>query len=166
MIGRLYFTHALLGCGHRDARRGVRKVAVRTEHRSQRGTEMPNRDRILLVEDDLDNLAILFAVLTHAGYSVLTAEDGGKAVDLLEHGLTPRAIILDLLMPRGTGWEVLKHLREDAELRQTPVLVITALSDADVRAVGADVVLLKPINHRHLLSELKRLIGPTPTGPN
>ncbi len=122
---------------------------------------MPNRERILVVEDNRDALAALFFVLTQAGYSVLTAEDGAQAVDLLSHGIHPRLIVLDLLLPKVDGWAVLKHLQEDAALRQIPVIVTTAAKDAPGRTVGADVILAKPVEHAELIVQIRQLLDET-----
>jgi len=119
---------------------------------------MPNRERILVVEDNRDALAALFFVLTQAGYSVLTAEDGAQAIDLLNHGIHPRLIVLDLLLPKVDGWSVLKYLQEDPELRRIPVIVTTAVSDARSRTLGADVILAKPVEHAELIVEIRRLL--------
>jgi CheY-like chemotaxis protein len=118
-----------------------------------------NRHHILLVEDDLDSLAALFFTLTQAGYSVLTAEDGAQAVDLLSRGIHPRLIVLDLILPKVDGWAVLKHLQQDRQLREIPVIVTTG-GDPDVPPVkGADRVLGKPIDSAVLLGEIGRLLG-------
>jgi len=119
---------------------------------------MLNRERILVVEDNRDALSALFFVLTQAGYSVLTAEDGAQAVDLLNHGIHPRLIVLDLLLPKVDGWAVLKHLQEDPFLRRIPVIVTTAVEDARSRTQGADVILAKPIEHAELIIEIRRLL--------
>jgi len=98
-------------------------------------------------------------LLTHAGFSVLTAEHGAQAVDLLAHGLRPGVILLDLMMPKVTGWDVLKHLQTDPELREIPVLVMTAAAESAKPVVGADVVLRKPIEPDRLVAEVARLMG-------
>src|SRR5215210_3527181 len=112
---------------------------------------MPNRERILVVEDNADALAALFFVLTQAGYSVLTAEDGAQAVDLIGHGIHPRLIVLDLALPKVDGFAVLKHLQEDPVLREVPVIVTTAVKNARTRKMPADVILAKPVEHAELI---------------
>ena len=118
-----------------------------------------NRDRILVVEDDRGTLSGLSMLLTHAGFSVHTAEHGAQAVDLLAHGLRPGVILLDLNMPKVTGWDVLKHLQTDPELREIPVLVMTAVAESAKPVVGADVVMRKPIEPDRLIAEVARLMG-------
>jgi CheY-like chemotaxis protein len=116
-------------------------------------------DRILLVEDNRNTLAGLSAFLADAGFVVATAEHGSEAVDLLTQSPLPRLIILDLMMPRVTGWDLLRHLQGDLELRQIPVIVTTALHPAEARTAGADVVLQKPIRPAELLAEVTRLLS-------
>ena len=125
---------------------------------------MANWDRVLVVEDDRDTLSGLFMLLTHAGFSVLTAEHGAQAVDLLAHGIRPRVILLDLMMPKVTGWDVLKHLQTDPDLRQIPVVVMTAAPETSRPVIGADVVLRKPIEPHKLIAEVARLMDTSARG--
>jgi CheY-like chemotaxis protein len=118
---------------------------------------VPNRHRILLVDDDRSTLSGLFMVLVHAGYSVLTADDGQQALDLLDRGVHPRAIIMDLKLPKVSGWEVLKHIQTDPDLRKIPILIVTAGEPEDVRDVIADAILFKPLDLDEVLVEIGRL---------
>ena len=113
---------------------------------------------VLLVEDDPSTLMGLVELLTSQGYPVLSAQNGAEAVDLLSEGLRPSVILLDLTMPRVSGWEFLNYLRRDGELREIPVIVVTALSQQEAHVIGADLVLQKPVNLSELLAEVKRLI--------
>ena len=120
---------------------------------------MPSRRRILLVEDDRDTRAALFELFTRSGYSVLTADDGQQALDLLMRGLRPRLMVVDLLLPNVSGTEFLKYIETDPELRTTPRVVITALAKGNVRVV-ADVVFHKPFDANDLLEAVKRIAPP------
>jgi len=120
---------------------------------------LPGGDRILLVEDNRNALAGLSAFLTDAGFVVATAEHGSEAVDLLSQSPLPHLIVLDLMMPKVTGWDLLKHLQGDLELREIPVIVTTALHPAEAKTAGADVVLQKPIRPAELLAEVTRLLS-------
>ncbi|CAN5780165.1 N/A [soil metagenome] len=108
---------------------------------------------------DLDSLASLFFTLTQAGYSVLTAQDGAQAVDLLSHGIHPRLIVLDLILPKVDGRAVLHHLQQDRQLRAIPVIVTTALKPNLPPIKGADLLLEKPVDTAILLGEIGRLLG-------
>ena len=121
---------------------------------------MPNRDRILVVEDDRDTLGLLFNVLNHQGFSVLTADDGQQAMDLLLRGIRPRLLILDLMMPRVSGVDVLSHMRSDPDLRTVPTIVVTGMRREQVRVV-ADRILYKPIDVPELVRAVHALSPPT-----
>jgi CheY-like chemotaxis protein len=121
---------------------------------------MPNTDRILIVEDNRDAQEGLYSLLFREGYSVLTADNGQQALDLLERGIHPLLIILDLVLPKVTGTDLLKHMQADPALRHTRVIVITAMSPDDVH-VAADAVLYKPIDVSVLLSTVADLMPPS-----
>jgi CheY-like chemotaxis protein len=67
--------------------------------------EPPDRPCILVVDDDPDLTAFLFSVLVDEGFSIMPASHGQQALDLLEHGLRPHVILIDLLLPRVSGIE-------------------------------------------------------------
>jgi CheY-like chemotaxis protein len=113
--------------------------------------------RVLLVEDNREALSGLYQLLTGAGFSVMMAENGDDALFLVDRGARPDVIVLDLMMPKVSGWDILKHLQGDPELREIPVIVVTALDKDDAHVVGADVVMQKPIQPAVLISEVKRL---------
>src|SRR5258706_15165088 len=98
---------------------------------------MPNTDPILVVEENRDAQEGLYMLLCREGYSVLTADDGQQALDMLERGIQPRLLILDLAMPKVTGRDLLKHMQSDPVLRLTRVIVITGMNPEDVHVVAA-----------------------------
>jgi len=120
---------------------------------------MPNTDRILVVEDNRDAQEGLYSLLFRAGYSVLTADNGQQALDLLERGIRPRLIVMDLVLPKVSGSDLLRYMQGDPDLRLTRVIVITAMRPEDVHVV-ADVVLYKPIDVPVLLSAVADLMPP------
>ncbi|HEX6322290.1 MAG TPA: response regulator [Vicinamibacterales bacterium] len=120
---------------------------------------MPNRRRILLVEDDRDTRAALFELFTRAGYSVLTADDGQQALDLLMRGVRPRLMVVDLLLPNVSGTEFLKYIETDPELRTVPRVVVTAVAKGNVHVV-ADAVFHKPYEPNELLEAVRRIAPP------
>jgi len=117
---------------------------------------MATTHKVLLIEDDEDLRQCLRELLSEH-YLVFTANDGveGVAVAKQHH---PTVILLDLMMPRSDGFETLKFLREDPETRATPVLILTALSDLNVRLrtfnLGADDFMSKPMNTEELLARI------------
>jgi CheY-like chemotaxis protein len=120
---------------------------------------MPSRRRILLVEDDRDTRAALFELFTRGGYSVLTADDGQQALDLLMRGVVPRLIIVDLMLPNVSGTEFLKYIETDPDLRTVPRIVVTGVAKGNVHVV-ADAVFHKPYEPNELLEAARRIAPP------
>jgi CheY-like chemotaxis protein len=98
-----------------------------------------------LVCDDEPNLRELIRVSLGSGWAVHEAEDGEVALELAR-SLQPDLVILDLMMPRLNGLDVLSRLKADPALTRTRVLVVTAqpASEAEAREHGADGVIVKP----------------------
>jgi len=111
---------------------------------------------ILLVEDHADTQAILFHLLTAAGCRVSLADNGQEALDLLDGGMRPAVVIVDLLLPRVTGRELIAVLQSDRTLREIPIVVITASPRDDVHVV-ADAVFEKPLDFDRVVATVKRL---------
>jgi CheY-like chemotaxis protein len=114
---------------------------------------------ILIVEDHGDTQAALLHLLTQQGFSVLTADNGQQALDLLEGGLRPRLILLDLMLPRVSGADLLTQLHADQVLRQVPVIVITAAPRERVQHLVADAVLHKPLDYERLVTAIRGVIA-------
>lgn len=114
--------------------------------------------RILLAEDEKDLSKALCAVLKHNNYSVDAVYDGQDALD---YGLCENydAIVLDIMMPKKDGLEVLKALRENGV--STPVLILTAKAQVEDRIVGldtgADDYLTKPFSMGELLARIRAI---------
>ena len=118
---------------------------------------MPSLEPILLVEDHADTAAALSQILTDKGYSVSIAENGQQALDLLDGGARPRLILVDLMMPRVSGWDLLTYLQTDPELRHTPTVVITGVPKDQVRVI-ADAIFSKPVDFYALASTIDALV--------
>ena len=118
---------------------------------------MPNTGRILVVEDHADTSAALYTLLTERGYSVLTADNGQQAIDLLDRGIRPGLILVDLLMPQLSGQDVLAHLNRDPELRNIPTIVITAVPKEQVRVI-TNAVFSKPLDFVKLTRAIDALV--------
>jgi two-component system alkaline phosphatase synthesis response regulator PhoP len=116
------------------------------------------KETILIVDDEVDLLELIEYNLKKAGYNVLKAENGPEGLRLARKH-HPDLILLDIMMPRMTGFEVVAQLREDAELKHVPVLLLTARSDEETEVhgldVGADDFLPKPISTAKLVARIK-----------
>ena len=126
----------------------------------------PDRLCILIVDDDADLVAFLFSVLVDEGFSIVAASHGQQAMDLLERGVRPHLILIDLMLPRISGFDLLNHIRTDRSLRTIPTIVMTESSERP--PIVADVVFQKPFDHNDLLAAIHRLIttaGSKSAGP-
>lgn len=117
--------------------------------------------RILIVDDILPNVKLLEAKLTSEYYEVLTAMNGPEALEKVEKE-SPDLILLDVMMPGMDGFEVCTKIKENPELAHIPVVMVTALTDAQdkVRGLeaGADDFLSKPINDTALMARVRSLV--------
>lgn len=115
--------------------------------------------RILIAEDDPTSLNFLASGLAESGYHVDATADGQQALDLLAQR-SYDLIVLDVMMPRVNGWQVLESLR--AQQIQTPVLFLTARDTVEDRVkgldLGADDYLVKPYAWSELLARVKTLL--------
>lgn len=123
---------------------------------------MADKKTVLAVDDERLIVLAMRHNLQYAGYNVIEAFDGREALTQLELH-RPDLVILDVMMPELSGWDVLTCIREDPELRNTPVIMLTALGqDSDEREGlirGADVYLTKPYEPQHLIDMVNRLLA-------
>ncbi len=107
---------------------------------------------ILAVDDDCMNLEMLELMLSEIDCSLLKAENGQKALDLLEKNPHIDVILLDLVMPVMDGYETIKHIKQKMEWRDIPVIVVTAGASEVTRtlALGANDFIAKPYNPEEL----------------
>ena len=99
-----------------------------------------NEVRVLVVDDDAANRIWLTQALEPAGFTVFEASGGREAIELAKEK-RPDCVVLDLMMPEVTGFDVVEELRADQRTRETPIMVVTAmtLTDADKRLLNGRV---------------------------
>ncbi len=118
-----------------------------------------NQFKILIVDDDPVNLQVLVNYLHLHNYAVMQATNGLEAIAFLEAGYIPDIILLDAMMPRMTGYEVTRKIRETWPPHQLPIMMLTAknqVSDlVSAFEVGANDYLSKPLNKDELLARIK-----------
>lgn len=124
--------------------------------------------RILVVDDEPELLKALCVRLTAEGFACETAANGQEALKRLERDV-PDLIILDLLMPEVSGYEVCRRLQDNPRTAQVPIIVLTAVPERTVKQttewLGASSVLHKPFDTTILLSTVRHLLKlPSPGG--
>jgi len=117
-----------------------------------------SQGKILVVDDNLVNLDVLADFLDDDGYETLFATDGNSALERVPLA-RPDLILLDVLMPGISGFDVCKKLKEDEETRNIPIIFMTALSDVESKVrgfrLGAVDYITKPINMSEALARIR-----------
>jgi signal transduction histidine kinase/CheY-like chemotaxis protein len=113
-------------------------------------------ETVLVVEDDPHSVELLTVYLEGAGYGVAVARDGVEGLELARR-LRPRAVVLDILLPRVDGWDLLSRLKADPATADSPVVVVSMLDERGKGlALGAVEYLVKPVGREELLEALER----------
>ena len=117
--------------------------------------------RILIVEDQADNLRILHDLLSSAGYDIIIAENGQEALEVVPRE-RPDLILMDIQLPLLDGYEATRRIKADPTLRGIPIIVITsyALSgdESKAKAAGCDAYVAKPFSPRALLAKVREFL--------
>jgi len=114
--------------------------------------------KILVVDDDKGATDLIEVILLSSGYESVTVNDSSKAMEAAEQN-KPDLILLDLMMPEPTGFQLCRMLRANPNFRTTPIIIITALDNTDSRVVaigaGANGFLRKPFHVSDLTEKVK-----------
>jgi CheY-like chemotaxis protein len=114
----------------------------------------------VLICDDEPSLRELIRVSLNGPYSFAEADDGEESLEIARR-LQPDLIILDMMMPRRNGLEVLAELRRDKQLSDTPVIVLTAQPATREEALreGADIVMVKPFEPQQITAAVEEVLA-------
>ena len=120
--------------------------------------------KILIADDEPNIVAALEFLLQRNGYEVYVARNGEEAIKLVED-CTPDLVLLDVMMPVRSGYEVCRRIRERADWRHIKIIMLSAKGrDAEVNkglAIGADLYVTKPFSTRDLMDKIGALLeGP------
>ncbi|MBS3848600.1 response regulator [Devosia sp. J2-20] len=117
---------------------------------------------ILIAEDEPSILESLDFILRRAGFSISAVTDGDAVIDAVRR-LQPRMLVLDVMLPKRSGFDVLKQIRANVELRGMPVLILTAKGQQQDRRtaeeLGADGFVTKPYANADVVGAVRQLLG-------
>jgi two-component system OmpR family response regulator len=117
---------------------------------------------ILIAEDEPSILESLDFILRRAGWTISAVTDGDAALEAVRR-LRPRMLVLDVMLPKRSGFEVLKHIRADPETHALPVLILTAKGQQQDRRIaeefGADIFVTKPYANAEVVGAVRQLLG-------
>jgi len=116
---------------------------------------------ILVAEDEPSILESLDFILRRAGWTIASVTDGDAVLEGVRR-LRPRMLVLDVMLPRRSGFDVLKQLRADVDTRALPVLILTAKGQQQDRriaeALGADGFVTKPYANAEVVGAVRKLL--------
>jgi two-component system, cell cycle response regulator DivK len=146
------------------SRSGYRDAAEKPKTRVYQGNE--KRKRILVVEDNQINLALLKQLLEVHGYEVLETSGGWEAIDIARDE-QPDLILMDIRLPDICGLEVTRLLKQDDQTKTIPIIAVTALATPEYEKKGlesgCDAYIAKPITLGNLLRTIESLLTSVPS---
>jgi two-component system, cell cycle response regulator DivK len=117
--------------------------------------------KILVVDDSTTNVVLLEAILDEKGYQIETALNAREAYTIIDRE-SPDLILLDLLMPKISGFEFLEEIRKNEKTKNTPVIVVSALTDEEnvekILKMGAIDFVKKPIDLQYLVDKVDSVL--------
>jgi len=124
--------------------------------------------KLLLADDSITIQKVVALTFADEGVEVVTVSDGHEAIEKLQ-GITPDIVLADVFMPRVSGYEVCRYIKENAKLKHIPVMLLVGsfepFDEAEARRVGADDILTKPFQSiRRLIDKVGGLVGSKPAG--
>jgi CheY-like chemotaxis protein len=121
--------------------------------------EVLRHRKVLVVDDDVRNIFALTSVLENQEMEVLTATNGRQAIDMIQKTPDLSVVLMDIMMPEMDGYETMRQIRKDPQLRTLPILALTAKAMKGDREkcleAGASDYIAKPVNTDQLLALLR-----------
>jgi CheY-like chemotaxis protein len=119
--------------------------------------------KIMVVDDEPDQIATVKYVLENSSseYEIISAESGNKCLELLKNNQIPDLILLDIMMPEMSGWEVFNQIKENPSWKKIPIIFLTARTDKIAKKAGVflgDDFIEKPFNSRYLIEKINEVI--------
>ncbi len=122
---------------------------------------------VLVVEDQKAQREMMVSLLEQDGWEVLAAGDGDEALEIVRGGQIPDVVVMDVVMPRMNGYQLVRQLREYPQTKQVPVLMCSSKGETFDKhwglKQGADAYIVKPFEPQDLLGTVRHLLR-TPKG--
>jgi len=115
--------------------------------------------RILVIEDDPSNADVIQQILESEDFEVESI-DGAEIIDESIDSFSPDLILMDILLPTGDGRLICNSIKENADTKEIPVMLITAMLESEIPRIPCipDAIMLKPFDYQKLTSTVKKLI--------
>jgi|PlaIllAssembly_1097288.scaffolds.fasta_scaffold826570_1 DNA-binding response OmpR family regulator len=117
--------------------------------------------KILIVDDSNTNIILLEAILGNRGYEIIKTSSVREAIPYLEHSL-PDLILLDLLMPKVSGYKFLEDIRKNKHTKNVPVMIVTAVTEKESKIKTQNLGIIdyieKPINIQELITKVEKAL--------
>ena len=127
---------------------------------------MDRQITILVVDDEPDVITFLQRALESEGFTVIPAYDGLAALDIADTD-KPDLILLDIMMPMMSGYDVCRQLKSNPQTKMIPIICVTSAQSPDTRNkardAGAQALLLKPFTTEELIAQVRRQVGGAPS---
>lgn len=121
-----------------------------------------NKEKILVVDDNVENCSMMADLLIQWGYRVEEAHQGREVLELVKR-FKPDLILLDVMLPGMNGFEICKRIKQSPETENIAVIMLTVLDDAEDRtrgiAVGADLFISRPVNYKELHRQIESVLA-------
>jgi DNA-binding response OmpR family regulator len=118
---------------------------------------------VIVIEDERNIIEAISFILSRDGWDVATHSNGHDAIDAVR-ARRPDIVVLDVMLPGKSGFDILQEIREDADLSETPVLMLTARGQDKDREMaeraGASAYMTKPFSNAEVLDALHSLVSP------
>ena len=118
--------------------------------------------KVLIVDDEINIVTALEFLLQKSGYEVMAAPNGDEALQRVE-SFAPDLVLLDVMMPRISGYEVCRRMRERADWKHIKIIMLSAKGrEAEVSkgvSLGADLYVTKPFSNNELVGKIGELLG-------
>ncbi len=121
------------------------------------------RRKILVIEDEPAMVELVTLILKNRGFEVIGAVGGREGLDLIRSS-KPDLVLLDLMMPDMSGWDVYQHMKADEEMKAIPVIVVTAKAQSIDKVLGLHIAkvqdyITKPFSPNDLVASINKVLG-------